>query len=138
MAFKEGRNSYFTFNGLNLTSSLASEVRDAMSGESLDASTIGNAWKAFLQGQASLQFSVSGVWDNGTATTNLDAVLFNNINNGGTKLWEFMPGGSASSVPLYKGNGFVTAYEISAPVGDKVGFSCTIQGSDTPARSIAA
>ena len=138
MAFRVGGSAYFVFNQLNLTNSLATEVRDAMTGDAIDVSTIGNNFKAYLQGQSGVQLTVSGVWDNGTAVTNLDAVLFNNLNGGGTKLWEYMPGGSASGVPLYKGNGIVTSYEISSPLGDKVGFSCTIMGSDAPVRSIAA
>lgn len=138
MAFVEGKDQYFTFNLLNLTNSLASEVRMPMAGGESDASTIGNNWQAFLQAQANAQFNVSGVWDSGTAATSLDTVLYGNLNGGGTKLYEYMPAGSASNNILYKGNGFVTAYEIGAPVNDKVGFSLTIRVADTPTRSTLA
>ena len=138
MAFHPGKDQYFTFNGLNLTNSLASEVKLSGSGDEFDASTIGGDWKRFLQGQSELNISATGLWDDGTAAGSLDAVLFANLNGGGTKLWEYMPAGSASGRILYKGNGFVKAYEIGAPVGDKVGFSVSIRAADTPARSIAA
>ena len=138
MAFSEGKDQYFVFNGLRLTNSLASEVRMPLAGGESDVSTIGNDWQAFLQAQANAQFNINGVWDDGTAATSLDSVLYANINGGGTKLYEYMPAGSASNKILYKGNGFVTAYEIGASVGDKVGFSLTIRVSDTPARSTVA
>lgn len=138
MGFIAAHKQYLQFNGLVLTTDLASEVRMPEARDSIDASTIGNNWKAALEGQAGATLTVSGLWDDGTATTALDAVLHSNINAGGTKLWEFMPSGSASSKPLYKGNGFVTAYEVGGAVGDKVGFSATIQVSGSVQRSISA
>lgn len=138
MGFRVGKEQYLVFNGLNLTSSLASEVQAAMGNQEIDVSTIGNDWQAFRQGQGNMSLSVSGVWDDGTAATNLDAVLFANTNGGGTKLYEFMPAGSASARPLYKSNGFLTAYEVGGGVADKVGFSVTIRVADTPVRSIAS
>ena len=138
MACQAGHKQYLTFNGLNLTASLASDVKMPGSRGVNDASTIGNNWSDSLEGQANATLTVSGVWDDGTATTSLDAVLFNNLNAGGTKLWEFMPSGSASAKPLYKGNGFVTAYEVGGAVGAKVGFSASIQVAGSVQRSIAA
>ncbi len=134
----QGHKQYFTFNLLNMTSGLASEVKLAGSGGEQDVSVIGSDWKAFLQGQAEATLTVSGVWDSGTATTNLDSVLYANLNGGGTKLYEYAPAGSASNKILYKGNGFLTAYEIGAALSDKVGFSATIRVADTPARSTLA
>lgn len=138
MAFIPGKSQYFTFNLLNLTNSLASEVRASMGNEEIDVSTIGNDWKAFRQGQGDLSFSVNGVWDDGTAATSLDTVLYANQNGGGTKLYEFCPAGSASNKIIYKGNGFLTGYEVGGAVGDKVGFSATIRAADTPTRTTIA
>lgn len=138
MAFVEGKDQYCTFNLLNLTNSFASEVKLGMAGGESDVSTIGNNWQAFLQAQANAQLTVSGVWDSGTAATALDTVLYTNLNGGGTKLWEYVPAGSASNAIIYKGNGFVTAYEVGAAVADKVGFSLTIRVADTPTRTTVA
>ncbi len=138
MAFIAGKNSYFTFSGLLLTNSLASEVGLSGSADELDNSTIGNNWKAFDQGQAEATMAISGVWDDGTATTALDAVLFAALNGGGTKLYEYMPAGSATSKPKYAGNALCTAYEISSPVGDHVGFTLNLRAAGSPTRTISA
>lgn len=138
MAYRGAFKQYLTFNLLNLTSGLASEVKMALNGEEIDMTVIGSNWKEFDQGQADATLTVSGVWDNGTATTSLDNVAFANMNAGGTKLYEYMPAGSASGAILYKGNGFITAYEVGGAVGDKVGFSATIRNAGSPTRSISA
>jgi hypothetical protein len=138
LSMRIGNDQYLTFNTVNLTSSLASEVRWTQTGKEADASTIGNPYSAFLQGQTDVSVTVSGTWDDGTAATSLDALLQNNMNGGGTKLVEWMPGGSAASRPLYKANGFVTAYEMGGAVNDKVGFSATIRIAGSPIRSISS
>ena len=138
MAFIVGKDQYLVFNGLNLTNSLAAEVKMNVGGQEVDVSTIGNAWQHFRQGQASLSITASGVWDSGTAATSLDTVMFANINNGGTKLTEYVPGGSASNAVLYRANGFLTSYEVGAPVNGKVGWAATIRIADTPPRTTVA
>lgn len=138
MGFHVGNDQYLTFNLVNLTSSLASEVKWSQAGKEAEVSTIGNTYQAFLQGQTGISVTVSGVWDDGTAANSLDALLQTNMNGGGTKLVEWMPGGSATAKPLYKANGFVTAYEMGGGVSDKVGFSATIRIAGSPIRSITA
>ena len=138
MAFVTAREQYFTFNLLNLTNSLASEVRMAMAGQAIDVTTIGNSWQQMRQGQAAITFTVSGVWDSGTAATSLDTVLYTNMNGGGTKLYEYVPAGSASNAIIYKGNGVLTGYEVGGAVGDKVGFSLTLVTADNPSRTTIA
>ena len=135
MAFSRGLAQYMQFNGLVLTSSLASDVKLNTSSGEIDMSTIGNNWKAFEQGQAEATIAVSGVWDAGTATTGLDAVLFANTNAGGTKLWEYIGEGSAVNRILYKGNGFLTGYEVGGAVGDRVGFSASLRVSGSVTRT---
>ena len=133
-----GKNSYVTFRGLNIGSALANQAALSLTGSELDASTFGPAWKGYEQGQSEAELSVSGVWDAGTATANLDAVLFASINGGGTSLWEYMPQGSATARILYKGNGFAKAYKVTSPIAAVVGFDLTVRCSDTPVRSISA
>ncbi|MFH1602533.1 MAG: hypothetical protein ABIH03_01335 [Pseudomonadota bacterium] len=132
-----GKDSYATFSGLNIGSALANEVRMAMSGREIEISVMGLSWAQYIQGLSDLTLDISGVWDAGTAATALDAVLWAAINGGGTKLWEYMPQGSATNRTVYKGNALATGYEVSSPVGDMVGFSLSLRGSDTPTRSIA-
>ncbi len=138
MSYQRAFKQYLQFNGLVLTTSLASEVKLTMNGEEIDVTTIGNNWKAYDQGQADASLSASGVWDDGTAATSLDAVMHGNINAGGTKLWEFMPSGSVSNSMLYKGNGFVTSHEVGGAVGSKVGFASAIRVAGSVTKTIGA
>ena len=138
MAYQRAFKQYLQFNGLNLTSGLASEVKLNMNGEEIDVTVIGNNWKAYDQGQAEATLSASGVWDDGTAVTSLDAVMFGNLNQGGTKLWEYMPGGSVSNGLLYKGNGFVTSHEAGGAVGAKVGFASALRVAGSVTKTTAA
>ena len=138
MAFAVGKNQYLTFNLLNLTASLASEVKLTTTSGEIDESTIGNNWKAFDQGLAEGNVSVSGVWDDGTAATSLDTVMFGNINAGGTKLFEYCPAGSATNKIKYAGNGFLTSYERGGAVADKVGFSAAMRVAGSITKSTLA
>lgn len=138
MAQTMGHKQNFVFNGLNLTSALASDVKLTIGAEEIDVSTIGSNWKGFDQGQADASFAVSGVWDNGTAVTALDKVAFANINAGGTKLFEYEPGGSVQNYPKFTGNGFLTAYEVGGAVGDKVGFSVNIRVAGSVTQGVVA
>ena len=95
MAFVAGKDCYLTINNLNIGSALANEISWSGEADEIDVSTMGGNWKAFIQGQAGVSLSVNGVWDNGTAATSIDAVLYAMENGGGTKLYEWMPGGSA-------------------------------------------
>lgn len=133
-----GKDSYATFDGLNIGSAIANEVRMAMAGREIEIAVMGLSWAQYIQGLSDLTLNISGVWDAGTAATALDAKGWGAINGGGTKLWEYMPQGSATNRIVYKGNGFATGWEVSSPVGDMVGFTLALRGSDTPTRSIAA
>lgn len=124
MTQRAGKEQYFQFNGLALTTNLAAEIRMALASGEIDASTIGpSQWKTYAQAMADGTFTFSGVSDDGTATTSLNNVMHSNLNGGGTKLWEYCPGGSAASRPLLKGNGFITAFESGGDVNGMVGFS---------------
>lgn len=132
-----GHKAYFTFKALNLTDGYAADIGSSIGVGEDDASAIGADWKKFVQGQAEVTFSISGPWSAGTAAAELDGILWAAANGGGTGLWEWMPKGSASGNILYKGNGFLTGYDISSAIGDVVGFTLGIRGSDTPARTMA-
>lgn len=138
MSFALGKSQYFTFKLLNLTNSLASEVKLTTTAGEVDQSTIGNNWKAFDQALAEANIAVSGVWDDGTAATSLDTVMHNAINAGGTGLFEYCPAGSATNRIKYNGNAFCTSYERGGAVADKVGFSAALRVAGSITRSTLA
>ncbi len=139
MSFIPGLSQYLTFNAFLLTNSLAADIKFQGKADEIDVSTIGNNWKAFLQGQVDATIAVSGVWDSGTAAAgNLDTTLMNNLNAGGTKLWEYLPAGSASGNIKYQGNGFLTAYEVGGAVKDRVGFSASIRNAGSVTKTTSS
>lgn len=131
-----GKDSYATFGGLLLTGTVSSQIALKLKGSELDAATIGQNWKEFRQGQSEATLDASGIWDAGTATTQLDNVLFGAINNGGTKLTEFLPQGSATNQIKYTFNGFPTGYDMTSPVAGVVGFTLGLRASGSVTRSI--
>ena len=130
------KNIYMTIDGLKLTDSYAREIGMTVSAEEIDASTLGDQWKQFLQGQAEGGFTVSGIWSEGTAAAELDAKLYALVNAGGTKLFEYLPGGSTNNKRKYSGNAFATSYEVSGAVGAIVGFSLGLKAAGSITQTI--
>jgi len=91
-----------------------------------DTSRQGQAWHEGIAGQAGWSGQLSGHLVMGNTE---QIALVNNLITAapGTKLtdMEFMLDSSANG--LY-GNIFITGFSVSAPVGDKVGFTATFQG----------
>ena len=131
-----GHTGYCTVGGLLLSGTVASEFALHLSADELEASTIGQNWKEFMQGQAEATLDASGVWDSGTAALRLDAILFGMVNAGGTKLYEFLPAGSTTNQTKYTGNCLCTGYEITNPVGGVVGFTAAFRGAGSVTRSL--
>jgi len=136
MPIVAGKDGYFAVAGLLLTGTVASEVALHLSNDELEATVIGQNWKAFLQGQAEATLDASGVWDSGTAALALDAILFGMTNAGGTKPWELIPAGSAQNNTKYAGTCFCTGYEITNSVGGVVGFTASFRNAGSVARSL--
>ena len=133
---KAGHKGYFDINSYALTGTAAKEVALHLGSGELDASTIGQNWKEFMQGQAEATIDASGVWDAGTAATALDALLWAMINAGGTKLFEFVPGGSVNNETKYTGNCICTKYDVSDPLAGVVGFSGAFRVAGSVTRSL--
>lgn len=131
----KGKDQYLAFAGMVVTDGAAADIKATFGTKEIDLSVIGSNWEAYDQGQANLSLAVSGVWDAGTATTALDAVMQGNINAGGTQLFAYMPQGSAATRIKYAGNGFLSAYEVGGAVADKVGFSCTLRAAGSVTRT---
>ena len=131
---KAGHKGYFDISGYALTGTAAKEVALHLGSGELDASTIGQNWKEFMQGQTEATIDVSGVWDSGAAAEAMDARLKAMINAGGTAGFVFMPGGNASGEWRYNGNCICTKYDVSDPLAGVVGFSVAFRVAGSVSR----
>ena len=84
--------------------------------------------KGYLPGLKDATISIGGPWDP-TLDRQMDMVL------GRTGTYEAGPDGSGSGDVKYTGEGILTEYTVSAPVGDKITWSATIQGTGTQTRT---
>jgi hypothetical protein len=125
MAFVHGKNSVFTIASEELTSFLDS-VELSFSVDTAETTTLGVEAKTYLSGPSDGTISLSGKYDS-TATTGPDATLQAIIGSETASAWEYGPEGDASGDVKYSGNGFLTGYKVTSPVGDVVAFTADIQ-----------
>lgn len=127
MAFVHGKDSYLKLATVDLTTFLT----DAALNQGTDVaetSTMGSEAKSYISGLTDSTMSISGRYDS-TATTGPDAVLSGLLGLEAATAFEFGPEGGTTGKVKYSGNCFMTAYNVSAPVGDIVAFSAEFQVS---------
>lgn len=96
--------------------------------ETAEVSTLGDDDKVYVTGLRDRTISIEGKWD-GTVDGYLSGLL------GGTaRAWKVFPAGSAAGRPFYSGSAILTSYEVSADIGDAVGFSAEFQNSGAVTR----
>lgn len=84
--------------------------------------------KGYLPGLKDVSISIGGPWDP-TLDRQMDMVL------GRVGTYEAGPAGSGSGAVKYTGEGILTEYSGAIPVGDKVTWTATIQGTGTASRT---
>lgn len=96
--------------------------------ETAEVSTLGDDDKVYVTGLRDRTISIEGKWD-GTVDGYLSGLL------GGTaRAWKVFPAGSAAGRPFYSGSAILTSYEVTADIGDAVGFSAEFQNSGAVTR----
>lgn len=135
-AFRHGRSAVVKIDDASGTlrdlSPYVDSVTFSNSVETADVTAYGNNSRAFINGLRNATLSISGHWA-ADATTGPDTVLgtifANNggLSAGGSLSFEVGPEGSATGRVKYTGECFLTSYETSVPVGDKVSFSAEFQ-----------
>lgn len=93
----------------------------SQSGNVIDTTTFGDAWKEYIRGQADLTFSVEGIYDPLMGT-----ILFN-LGTAGAGAWEYYPQGTASGKQRYGGSALMTAYSAPASLDEAVTFAAEFQ-----------
>jgi hypothetical protein len=118
MAFKSGKDSFFSVDGTDISSyvdslSLSRDVN------TLETTSFGSDQATFVVGVEGLSISGSGSWD-ATNDGTMDGLF-----DGSQVAFEYRPD-NTSSQPKYTGNAFVTNYTIDSSATDKISFSFSL------------
>jgi len=131
MAFVHGKNAYIQLDNsagtLTSLTSIANEVTYSLSIETAETSVFGTSSKQYITGQNDATISISGLFDQTTATTiegAIDALISGSL---ASLKFVFGPQGSTAGNKKFSGTALVTSYEIGAPVGDVVSLSIELQ-----------
>ena len=125
MAFVHGSNATISLDGNALTSYVDSVGFDNNVALA-NVTAFGDDDDNHIAGLKSHSLSVSGHYD-ATQDSNVWAMF-----DGATVAISFSPDGGTTT---YSGSGFCESYNISAPVGDKVSWTCTIRASGAITRA---
>jgi len=133
MAFSHGKGAAFSLDdntgSLTDISTYLDEVgfpQTIETGETTTFQSTGGA-KTYVVGLRDATVTLSGKFD-----PTVDALIEGDISSLSagsinTVSFEYGPAGSAASAVKYSGEALITNYEVSAPVGDVVTFSCDLQ-----------
>lgn len=130
MAAVHGKGAVFSLDdssgSLRALTSYVNSVSFSRDVDTAETTTFGDDDKEYIVGLRGAELSIEGNYDS-AASTGPDTVIPGTLGSATALDWEYGPEGSASGKTKYSGTGFVTAYETSAEIGDKVGFSASIQ-----------
>jgi hypothetical protein len=124
--FRYGAKALVTVNAIDL-SSYCDDAGLDVGVETAETTTFASSWKTFIEGLASAKFSLKGNFDP-TVSTGPAAVLTGLI-GGGAKTIVFNPAGTAAGELKRTVSAILTAYAETSPVGGKVTFTATFQGT---------
>lgn len=126
MAFKSGKDSYFSVDGTDI-SSYVDSVSFSRDVNTLETTSFGSDQATYVVGIEGMSISGSGSWD--ATNDGTMAGLF----DGSSVAFEYRPDNTASQ-PKYTGNAFVTNYSIDSSATDKVSFSFSLIVSGSVTR----
>jgi predicted secreted protein len=131
MAFVHGKVAVFKIDNsagsLTDISAYCDNVDFPLTADTAEVTTFGDDFKDYIPGLRDGTISISGSFD-----ATVDALLAGILLKAGT--YEFGPAGGAGGAIRYTGEAICTAYNVSAPVGDKVSFSAEFQATGTMTR----
>jgi len=142
MAFVHGKKAVFKIDNSAGTptdiSAYLEEVGLPRSIETAETTTFGNDAKTYITGLSDATVSLSGKFDSANASA-IDPILTGILGSSSTVSWTFRVNSASTSStnPEYQGEGILTSYEVTAPVGDVVSFSAELQVSGAITRATA-
>lgn len=142
MAFVHGKKALFKIDNSSGTpvdiSAFLEEIGLPRSVETAETTTFGNDAKTYITGLSDATVSLSGKFDSANASA-VDPVLAGILGQAATVSWAYRTNSASVSAtnPEYQGEGILTSYEITAPVGDVVTFSAELQVTGAITRATA-
>lgn len=124
--FKYGAKAVVTVNSNDL-SAYSNDAGFDLDVDTDETTTFSATYKTFIEGLASSKFTLKGNYDP-TASTGEAAVLTGLV-GGGAKTIVFNPAGTTSTELKRTISMILTNYSESSPVGGKVAFSASFQGT---------
>src|SRR5512139_1188731 len=124
--FRYGAKAVVTVNAVDI-SAYCDDAGLDIGVETAETTTFSATWKTFIEGLAYAKFSLKGNFDP-TASTGPAAVLTGLI-GGGPKTVVFSPAGTVATELKRTVSAILTAYAETSPVGGKVTFTATFQGT---------
>lgn len=125
MAFVHGKDQTLEVDGGTVTD-YTDSVTLNNGVELADVSAFGDSDREFIAGLKTHGFSASGHFD---ATAD---AIFDGLFDGALVAFSYSPDGGTTT---YSGSAFVTDYQVSAGVGDKVSWSLSLQPSGAVTRA---
>ena len=142
MAFVHGKSSKFSIDNAGGTpvdiSAFCDDISFSRNLDTAEVSTFGDNAKEYLIGLSDATISISGKFDAAGAST-VDAVLAGILGASATSTFEYVPGGGTigANNPGYRGECWLTSYDVSGSIGDAVSFSADFQVSGPITRAVA-
>jgi hypothetical protein len=134
MAFSAGKNASFQITDSGASnrdiSAYVKDVKHNFDVGMADTTTLGASAKTFIPTLKDGKLTLSGLWD-----PTLDGYLAPLVGFATASTFIFGPAGTTSGYVKYTGSAFVMSYEVSAPVGDVVTWSATIQCTGAVSRT---
>ena len=144
MARTHGKDSNFSFNGVNIEDELNSVTMSAAVAEA-DITSFSDVYQNFLAGKKGVSFDVSGALDMDFASDG-DATIFDHLTLvSGPKTLVFDPDGAGpdTNSPEYTctssglTGAICSSHTINLPVGDAATYSATFQCSGSTTRAVS-
>lgn len=134
MVFVHGKDSVFLVDDAGGTERNMSAFIDQMSPNIQRAlsevTAMGDSGTKNIPGLQNATFTISGHWDP-TTTTGPHAVLSGLLTASATSTWKFGPRGSTATYPRLTGEVWLSSYQITSSVSDKVSFEAEFQVDGT-------
>ena len=124
--FRYGAKAVVTVNAVDI-SAYCDDAGLDIGVETAETTTFSAAWKTFIEGLASAKFSLKGNFDPTTSTG--PAAVLTGLIGGGAKTVVFSPAGSVATELKRTVSAILTGYAETSPVGGKVTFTATFQGT---------
>ncbi|KKM64085.1 hypothetical protein LCGC14_1504950 [marine sediment metagenome] len=135
-----GKDADFSFNGQTIESELSSITMNAAAPEA-EITAFDDVWQNYLAGKKNITYDLTGTLD--MAANSAEQAIVEQVGSGNvTTLFDITGSGPNTNDPEYTCTSsgltgtLVRSVSITMPVGDKAGFSASLQNSGATTRNV--